>query len=131
MSAPELNVRLPRIGELGEGTVPQKCYDELLDVVQDPATSLMLTQLVRQLGREGVAFVTNSEDGITVFGDGDSEIVFAIGMDVLEDEEAIGDFLKGIVRRYYIDEGPEDDSEVVQALVNAAIEYENEEDSDP
>jgi len=122
MSASELNVRLPRIGELGEGTVPQACYDELVAIVQDPPTSVMLTQLVRQLGREGVAFVTKGEDGITVFDDGDSEIVFAIGNDVFEDEDTIGDFLKGVVRRYYIDEGPEDDSEVMQALVGAAVE---------
>jgi hypothetical protein len=119
MSVSELNVRLPQIGELGEGTVPQACYDELVAVVQDPPTSIMLTQLVRQLGREGVAFVTNSEDGITVFDDGNSEIVFALGKDVFEDADTICDFLKGVVRRYYIDEGPEDDSDVMQALVSA------------
>ena len=119
-----LTVRYPSVGEYGEGSIPQDCYDELVGIVQNRPTAMMLTQLVNHAGREGVAFVTSGEDGVSVFDDGESEIVFAIGEDVLFPEEhevlSLGQCIKGVIMRYYVEEGPLDDSAVHQALVDEA-----------
>jgi hypothetical protein len=134
MSDYTLNVRFPAIGEYGEGSVPQACYDALCQVTADPPTAVMLGQLVRKFGMEGVAFVTNGEDGVTVLDDRThgQEIVFAVGKDFLFPPDELAASLQEIIMRYYADEHVntvcsgdgnahvQDDAAVVQALLEKA-----------
>jgi hypothetical protein len=134
MSDSTLNVRYPDIGEYGEGSVPQACYDALCQATEDPATAVMLQQLVRKLGMEGVAFVTHGEDGVTVLDDRKygQEIVFAVGKDFLFPADELAASLQQIIMRYYVDEHVktvcsgdgnahvEDDAAVVQAMLENA-----------
>jgi hypothetical protein len=55
MSDYPLNVRFPAIGEYGEGSVPQACYDALCQATADPPTAVMLGQLVRQANKKGAS----------------------------------------------------------------------------
>jgi len=128
MTELDLNVRYPDVGEYEPGSLPQACHDELRATVEEPPIAAMLAQLVQNAGREGVAFVTSSEDGVGVMDDGESELVFAMGKDVLfpgEDEETMGAYLKSIIMRYYMEEGPADEQLVLQALVDAAVNEQN------
>jgi len=119
-----LSVRYPSVGEYGSGSIPQQCQAELCSVVEKRPITIMLTQLARKAGREGVAFVTSGEDGVSVFDDGESEIVFAIGKDVLFPEEgdtvSLGQCLEGVIMSYYTEEGPPDELEVYRALLRWA-----------
>jgi len=104
--ATTLNIRLPSVGCQEEGRVTQAVYDELLATAQDNMTMLMLSRLAGQAGHSTVAFVTYGEDGIGVMDDGDSELVLALGNDILypeDPDESVSDILKGMIAHIYED----------------------------
>jgi hypothetical protein len=107
-----LNVRYPDIGPYGPGTIPQSCYNEMTQAVEQQETTLMLTAIawsVGYTGDTGVAFVTSDEPGVNIFLDGESEVVFALGEDVLfpgNDGLPFGEFLVEIIRAYYSPDAP-------------------------
>ena len=99
-----LSVRYPDVGPYGPGTIPESCLNEMVQAVEQPETTLMLTAIAWAYGHTSVAFVTSDEPGVRIFDDGESEAVFALGEDVFfpgDDAMPFGEFLVLIIAAYY------------------------------